>query len=72
VVGHAGILLEPTDRNVWAQAMRVAVQGPPRRAASAAALAQAALFSWDRAAEQYQAVYAKALKHEAACGRVAL
>ena len=58
VVGHAGLLVEPTDVRAWYEAL-VAVLGSPLRAAQMrdAGVARAATFSWSRTATATREVY---------------
>ena len=49
VVGDAGLLIAPTDRDVWCQAMLTLLRTPGLRAELASrSLARAKLFSWQR------------------------
>jgi glycosyltransferase involved in cell wall biosynthesis len=58
VAGDAALLLPPTDVAAWADAWRTLWQTSARRdQLRRAGLAQAARFSWRRAAEQTLAIY---------------
>lgn len=62
VVGKAALVVPPGDTQALAEAMRrVLLDEPLRRHLTAAGLARAAHFSWDRAAEQTLAVYRRLL-----------
>ena len=62
VVGDAALLLPPLDVNAWADALELVWHDNTRRADLAArGPAQAATFSWQRAARQTMAIYRDAL-----------
>lgn len=62
VAGDAAVLVSPDDVGGLARAMRTVLDDPSRRAAmTAAGLARAAGFSWDRTAELTAASYRRAL-----------
>lgn len=62
VVGDAALLLPPLDVNAWADALELIWHDNARRADLAArGPAQAATFSWQRAARQTMAIYRGAL-----------
>lgn len=58
VVGEGGVLVEPNDRAAWTRAMQELLNDAERPAElRRAGLAQAQLFSWERAARETLAVY---------------
>ena len=62
VVGEAGLLVEPTDARALAAAIRrvLAEAGPEAARRRSASLQQAARFSWTRAAEAHERLFAAA------------
>ncbi len=59
IVGGAGALLDPEDPRAWAETIRAVVTEPGRRAEMRErGLAQAAKFSWARAARETLGIYA--------------
>lgn len=63
VIGDAGILLEPGNRDGFARAMyQVATQDDMRRELGARGIRRAKLFSWQRAAAETAACYARLLE----------
>lgn len=64
VLGAAAEYVSPTDPAAWAAAItRLLVDESARRALGARGPAQAARFTWSRAAEETEAVYASAMSH---------
>jgi len=62
VVGDAGLLVDPSDPDLWAQAMiDVLLDDARRKALGAAGLARAAMFTWTRAADALAGAYRQAL-----------
>jgi alpha-1,3-rhamnosyl/mannosyltransferase len=62
VVGDAGLLVDPTDVEAIAAAMRTVVEDAPLRSALAAkALARSARFTWEACADETYAAYRDAL-----------
>jgi glycosyltransferase involved in cell wall biosynthesis len=57
VVGTAGTLLAPNDRDAWREAIASAVAAPPRSQPHEPSLERARQFSWDRAAGEYICLY---------------
>jgi glycosyltransferase involved in cell wall biosynthesis len=57
VVGTAGTLLAPNDRNAWREAIASAVAAPSRSQPHEPSLERARQFSWDRAAGEYVSLY---------------
>jgi glycosyltransferase involved in cell wall biosynthesis len=61
VVGDAGVLVDPTPRNVAAALVRVLNDAPLRRQLAAAGLTRARSFSWERTADATVAAYRRAV-----------
>ncbi|MBI4788727.1 MAG: glycosyltransferase family 4 protein [Chloroflexi bacterium] len=62
IIGDAGLAVDPSSPIAWAEALRAVVGDAARRdAMRAQGMAQAAKFSWARAAEETWAVYRSAM-----------
>jgi alpha-1,3-rhamnosyl/mannosyltransferase len=62
VVGDAGLLVDPSDPEAWAQAMtNILVDDARRKELGTAGLARAAMFTWTRAADALAGAYRQAL-----------
>lgn len=61
VVGDAGLLLDPTTGDAWAEAIKRAMESPIRTAAHPASVRQSDGFSWSRSARQYVELYRRML-----------
>jgi glycosyltransferase involved in cell wall biosynthesis len=65
VVGDAALMVEPTDEEALATAIRQALTDEPlRERLREAGFARAAQFSWERTAAETLAVYRKVLEEE--------
>ncbi|HUG09784.1 MAG TPA: glycosyltransferase family 1 protein [Opitutaceae bacterium] len=62
VLGGAGVLLDAEDENAWVDAICAVFDRAPRREPDQGALTRASEFSWDRVAEQYVALYRRAVE----------
>jgi len=66
VLGDAGLLVDPDDGRAWARAIVEIVNDEPlRRRLSAAGLARAATFTWERTARITLDVYRRAIERRA-------
>jgi len=71
VVGDAGILVDPNDANVWAEALRTVLRDPLRRATmQMQSVHQAQKFSWKKTAEETRTVYESLARHDATDGKI--
>ncbi len=61
VTGDAALLLEPRDEDAWAHAIEAVFEPTHAMRLRDAALGRAAMFTWDRTAEQTLQVYRRAL-----------